>query len=74
VSLNTWLKWTATVLTIIGAVAVTLDVAWWDVTILTVASIVWIVWSFRIQEWSLVTVNVFMITIYGYGMIDRLIS
>ena len=73
-SLNTWLKWTATVLTIIGAVAVTLDVAWWDVTVLTVASIVWIVWSFRIQEWSLVTVNVFMITIYGYGIIDRLIS
>ena len=73
-SLNTWLKWTATVLTVVGAVAVTLDVAWWDVTVLTVASIVWIVWSFRIQEWSLVTVNVFMITIYGYGIIDRLIS
>ena len=71
---NTWLKWTATVLTVVGAVAVTLDVAWWDVTVLTVASIVWIVWSFRIQEWSLVTVNVFMITIYGYGIIDRLIS
>jgi len=73
-SLNTWLKWTATVLTVVGAVAVTLDVAWWDVTVLTLASVVWIVWSFRIREWSLVTVNVFMITIYGYGMIDRLIS
>lgn len=71
---NTWLKWTATVLTVIGAVAVTLDVAWWDVTVLTVASVVWIVWSLRIREWSLVTVNVFMITIYGYGVIDRLIS
>ena len=73
-SLNTWLKWTATVLTVVGAVAVTLDVAWWDVTVLTVASVVWIAWSLRIREWSLVTVNVFMITIYGYGIIDRLIS
>ena len=71
---NTWLKWTATVLTVVGAIAVTLDVAWWDVTVLTVASVVWIVWSLRIREWSLVTVNVFMITIYGYGVIDRLIS
>lgn len=73
-STNTWLKWTATVLTIVGAVAVTLDVSWWDVTVLTVASVVWIAWSLRIREWSLVTVNVFMITIYGYGIIDRLIS
>lgn len=72
--MNAWLKWTATVLTIIGAVAVTLDVSWWDVTVLTVASLFWIVWSFRIREWSLVTVNVFMISIYGYGIIERLIS
>lgn len=71
--LNWWLKWLATVLTVGGALAVSLDVNSWDVGLLFVGSCLWLGWALRIGEWSLVTVNGVMIVIYVWGIVSRLV-
>jgi len=71
-NLNWWLKWLATAFTIAGAMAVTLELNWWDLILLKTGSLLWITWAWRIREYSLVTVNIMMIVIYGYGIVIKI--
>ena len=71
--INGWLKWLATIFTVVGAVAVSLDYNGWDVSLLFVGSVLWLAWALRIGEWSLVTVNTVMIIIYLWGIVSRFV-
>jgi hypothetical protein len=71
IELNWCLKWLATVFTVVGALAVSLDHDGWDVILLFVGSILWLWWSLRIGEWALVTVNTTMIMIYLWGIVSK---
>jgi hypothetical protein len=73
IDLNWCLKWLATVFTIVGAGAVSLNHDVWDVGLLFVASTLWLTWALRIREWSLVTVNGVMIIIYLWGIVSSLL-
>ena len=70
--INTVLKWFATALTILGAVAVIYKHDPHSIYLLNGACVVWIAWGYRIKEWSILTVNIAMLAIYTWGMYIRL--
>ena len=71
-SINSVIKWTATVVTVIGALAVSNN---WDpvnIYLLNIGSILWVWWAIRIKEPSIITVNLAMLAVYAYGLIVRI--
>jgi hypothetical protein len=73
IKLNNFLKWTATILTILGALAISYKIDPLNLYLLNAGSVFWIIWSLRIREYSILLVNVVMILIYGHGLIMRLV-
>lgn len=71
--MNSTLKWSATLLTILGALAITHGIDPLNIYLLNVASILWIIWALRIGERSIIVVNAAMLVIYAYGLIIRLL-
>jgi energy-converting hydrogenase Eha subunit C len=70
--MNTVLKWTATVVTILGALAVVFKLDPLNIWLFNIGSLIWLVWAFRIREYSIVLVNAVMILIYASGLIMRI--
>jgi hypothetical protein len=71
-NLNSIIKWTATVITIIGALAVANS---WDplnIYLFNIGSILWVWWAVRIKEPSIIVVNVAMLLIYIYAFVIRI--
>lgn len=71
--INSLLKWTATVLTILGALAISYKLDPLNIYLLNAGSVFWIIWSLRIREYSILAVNVVMMLIYAHGLVIRLI-
>lgn len=69
---NALLKWLATLLTIVGAITVIYRVDPHSIYVLNSACVVWILWGWRIREWSIVVVNIAMLMIYSWGVYIRL--
>ena len=72
-NLNNFLKWTATILTILGALAISYKIDPLNIYLLNAGSVFWIIWSLRIREYSILIVNLVMMLIYGHGLIMRLV-
>ena len=71
-NLNSTIKWTATAITVIGALAVANS---WDplnIYLFNAGSILWVWWAVRIKEPSIIVVNVAMLLVYLYGFIIRI--
>ena len=69
----TWLlKWTGTVLTLIGAVLTSIDIQPYTVWLLNIGSAVFVAWAVRIKDGAMITVNLGLLTIYSVGVIIRL--
>ena len=69
----TWLlKWTGTVLTLIGAVLTSIDIQPYNVWLLNIGSAVFVAWAVRIKDGAMITVNLGLLTIYSVGVIIRL--
>ena len=71
--INNFLKWIATILTILGALAISYKLDPLNIYLLNVGSVFWIIWSLRIREYSILIVNLVMMLIYGHGLIMRLV-
>jgi hypothetical protein len=75
--LNNFLKWTATVLTLLGAALVSAKtdptlvdlIQSWDVRCLNVGCVVWLIWSVRIRDFGLIVVNGGLLLIYMLGTV-----
>jgi hypothetical protein len=70
--MNSIIKWTATVITVLGAVAVANS---WDplnIYLFNAGSILWVWWAVRIKEPSIIVVNVAMLLVYLYGFVIRI--
>lgn len=65
---NFWLKWTATVLLVIFAILTSLDITPLNIWIANVATLLWLIWSIRIRELSLVVVNMTLLLVYFVGL------
>lgn len=65
---NDILKWTATFIALAGAIATTLQLTPINLYILNIASVIFLVWAVRINEKSIICVNIGMLAIYGFGV------
>ena len=74
---NNFLKWTATVLTLLGASLVSAKtdptlvdlIQSWDVRCLNLGCVVWLIWSVRIRDFGLIVVNGGLLMIYMLGTV-----
>ena len=70
---NTWLlKWTGTVLTLMGAILTSIDIQPYNIWLLNIGSAVFVAWAIRIKDGAMITVNLGLLTIYSIGVIIRL--
>jgi len=69
--LNFWLKWVATAVTLAGAVMTSLALDPWNVYTLNLGALIYLVWSWRVREVSLIVVNAGLVLIYIVGMLFR---
>ena len=67
------LQWTATVLTLLGAVLTSIDLHPQNVWAFNVGTILWLVWAVRVRSLSLIAVNAGLLTIYMAGTIKSLL-
>ncbi len=67
-NLNNILKWTATGITILGAVLTSLNCYPWNVIAFNIGSVLWLAFAVRIKEQSLVVVNAGMLIVYVFGL------
>ena len=69
--INNILKWSALVLTLTGAVCTSMKLDPTNVYLLNLGCVVYLAWSWRIREWSLVLVNAGLLAIYLPGAVLR---
>jgi hypothetical protein len=62
------LKWTACAVTLSGALCTSLRVDPLNIYLLNCGALMYLVWSLRIREWSLVTINAGLLLIYLVGL------
>ncbi len=65
--MNNILKWSATLITICGAILTSLNMFPYNVYAFNVGCLIWIIWGYRIKEKSIVTVNLGLLIIYIIG-------
>ncbi len=65
---NTWLKWSACVVTLAGAVLTSLRIDPMNIYLLNCGAILYFVWGHRIREWNIIVINLGFIVIYAWGI------
>jgi hypothetical protein len=66
--LDTSLKWTACAVTLAGALCTALRIDPLNIYLLNAGALLYLWWSLRIREWSLVTINAGLLAIYIVGL------
>lgn len=69
-----WLKWSACAITLVGAILTSSGQDPLNVYFLNLGAAVYLLWSIRIREWSLIVINAGLLLIYLSGTIVRLMS
>ena len=69
--IDTVLKWIACAVTLAGALCTSLQIDPLNIWLLNLGALLYLVWSVRIREWSLVTINAGLLLIYIVGLIVR---
>lgn len=67
------LKWIATIITLLGAICTAAAIDPLNVWLLNTGSIVFLIWSFRIKDLAMITVNAGLLGIYTLGTVMRLV-
>lgn len=62
------LKWVATSITLFGALCTSLQLIPYNIWFLNLGALLYLVWSIRIKEKSLIVVNLGLLTIYFVGL------
>jgi hypothetical protein len=65
------IEYSATIITLAGALATSLAYDPWNIYILNIGSILWIIWSILERKVSIALVNAGMLLIYLFGLIQR---
>lgn len=68
------LKWSATALTLAGAVLTSLAIDPINVYLLNAGSVLFLIWAVRIQDTALIAVNAGLLTIYAVGTVRALLT
>ena len=65
---NFWLKWTACIVTLAGALCTALRIDPTNIYLLNAGAAIYLVWSIRIKEWNLIVINAALLIIYIVGL------
>jgi len=68
-----YLKWVATVITIVGAVCTSINMYPLGPALLNLGAFVWLIVSIMWREWSLIVINATLLLIYTVGLIVKLL-
>ena len=63
------LQWTATAVTLLGAMLTAAALDPWNVLCLNAGSLLWLVWAWRVRSSSLIVVNAGLVIIYLAGLV-----
>jgi len=69
--IDTVLKWVACAVTLAGALCTSLQIDPLNIWLLNLGALLYLVWSVRIREWSLITINAGLLLIYIVGIFVR---
>ena len=69
--IDTILKWIACAVTLGGALCTSLQIDPLNIWLLNGGALLYLIWSYRIREWSLVTINLGLLLIYIVGLVVR---
>ena len=65
---NFCLRWIACGVTIAGALCTSFRIDPMNIYLLNIGAVIYLTWSIRIKETSLITINVALLTIYFLGL------
>ena len=65
------LKWVATTFTLSGALSVSLSWEPYNMILLNIGSLLFLIWGYLIKDKAIVAVNVGLLAIYVYGLAIR---
>jgi len=63
------LQWTATAVTLLGAILTAAALDPWNVYCLNAGSALWLIWAWRVRSRSLIVVNAGLVLIYMAGLV-----
>jgi hypothetical protein len=69
----TQIKWTATAVTLTGAVLASLNIYPACAIVLNLGSFLFLIWSILIRDRAMITVNAGLLTIYTVGLLVKLL-
>ena len=69
----TQIKWTATAVTLTGAVLASLNIYPACAVVLNLGSFLFLIWSILIRDRAMITVNAGLLTIYTVGLLVKLL-
>lgn len=72
--IDEYLKWTATAITLTGAVLTSLAVDPINVYLLNLGSFIFLIWAVRIRDGAMIAVNAGLLAIYGMGTIRAFLT
>ena len=67
------LEWSATVLTVAGALTTALSMDPLNIYLLNLGSVLWLIWAVLNKRLSLIVVNSALLAVYVYGFVLRMI-
>lgn len=71
---NKTLGWVCCIITCIGATLTTFRIDPWNIYILLIGTILYTLWSWRIKDNSLLFINGYLLLLYLYGFVIRIVE
>jgi hypothetical protein len=68
-----YLKWLATFVTILGAIATSVNMYPLGPALLNLGAFIWLIVSIMWKEWSLIVINATLLLIYTIGLVIKLL-
>jgi len=68
-----YLKWVATLVTIVGAICTSVNIYPLGPALLNLGALLWLIVAIKWREWSLITINATLLLIYTVGLVIKLL-
>ena len=72
--IDSTLKWSATILILIGAVLTSLAIDPYNIYLMNIGTLFWLIWALRIRDNALIVVNAGLLVIYLMGVVRALLQ
>ena len=71
-TINKTLGWVGCFFVCLGAALTSLQVDPLNIYALNIGAIVYAIWGYRVRQWNQLAVNLFLIAVYGFGAVWRM--